>query len=64
MATFTYSCPSCEASTDVTTKDSGVVWGSGPPLTVRFECNGCGTVLNATTAKEPVVWPDRPPRMD
>lgn len=64
MATFTFRCPTCATSTTVTTKDSGVILGSGPPLTARFDCASYGLTLNATTTPVPDVWPDRAPPQD
>lgn len=58
---MTFDCPECRHSTDVELPRSGVVWGSGPPLTIRFDCAGCGRTLNATTSGQPIVWVDRPP---
>ena len=40
---MTFDCPACRHSTGVELPKSGVVWGSGPPLTIRFDCAGwCG----------------------
>jgi hypothetical protein len=52
---MTFECPACQHPTDVELPKSGVVWGSGPPLTIRYDCAGCGLTLNATTSTPVVI---------